>query len=554
MPGRAGRLWLAGGALTAAVATGAFVLLTGDEPPVVTATLRVLAIPVEVVDAAGESAAAVDAQLLEQGGTVRTGPGGRAAIEYSDGSVTRLDHATTLTLTTLDVTESGSSIVQATQDAGNTYHRVVGLSAAGNRFAVVTPTATVSVQGTVYAVLVGADGATTVAVFDGTVLVETAAGPVAVGPGFMVTVRADGSVLGPVPIPADLAGREWIWFNQCELDGDEDCPGVWPPTPGFDHLEIAPLSSEIVAGATVTYSVTAVGADGMPLGDVTAGAIITGPGCSGAICTPNVAGSHVVTAGYAGATVTAALTVTPGPLAAIGVTPGVAAVAAGTAHTFGAAGYDAFANPLGSVDAAFVMADGSCDGSSCSSTVVGDHIITAAFEEFSATAMLTVVPGPLARIAVSPESATVTAGSSQPYSATGFDTFDNPRGEVAAVFTIDGDPCQDGVCVSTVAGDHEVIAAAGTVSESAVLTVVPGPLYGIVIYPRATTVGYGQPVEYTAIGYDAHGNSRGAVAATYGITPGGTCQASWCLAYGPGTYVVTGYFHQLTSSATLTAN
>src|SRR3990170_1825609 len=199
MSGHAARLWIAVGVVTAAVAVGASVLLADDAPPVITATLRVLDQPVEVV-VAGDPVPATDGRNLEAGDTVRTGPGGRAAIEYSDGSVTRLDHDTEFTVVTLGP-DAGPRVIESVQVSGNSYHRVAGVYETGSRFDVATPGATV-----------------------------------AVAAGFMVIIGADGSVTGPVPIPEDFGDREWIWFNQCDLDGEDDCPGSWPPTPGFDHL------------------------------------------------------------------------------------------------------------------------------------------------------------------------------------------------------------------------------------------------------------------------------------------------------------------------------
>ena len=553
MSGHAARLWIAGGVVTAAVAVVAVVLLADDAPPVITATLRVLDLPVEVV-VAGDPVPATDGRNLEAGDTVRTGPGGRAAIEYSDGSVTRLDHDTEFTVVTLGPA-AGPRVIESVQVSGNSYHRVAGVYETGSRFDVSTPTATVSVQGTVYAVFVGPDGSITVAVIEGSVGVDASGTTVSVAAGFMVVIGADGSVIGPVPIPEDFGDREWIWFNQCDLDGEDDCPGSWPPTPGFDHLVITPASAEIVAGDAVAFTVTAVAANGAELGDVSAQAVIGGPACAGSVCAPEVAGSHTVTAGYAGSSVAATITVTPGPLAALVVLPRVAAVSAGGSQTFEVEGFDSFGNALGPVDAAWAIAGGSCVGSSCSATVAGDHIVTATTGELAATAVLMVMPGPLAGMTLTPETATVTAGTTQAYAVEGFDAFDNPRDPVAAVITVDGDPCPDGVCRRTLAGSHEVVAVSGTVTASAVLTVYPGPLYAIVIYPRTITVEYPWSVEYTAIGYDRYGNSRGPVAATYEITgsQGGWCEGSWCYPYASGSYTVTGYFGGKSSSATLLA-
>ncbi len=551
MSGHAARLLIAGGVVTAAVAVGAVVLLADDAPPAITATLRVLEHPVEVV-VAGTPIAATEGRRLEAGDTVRTGPGGRAAIEYSDGSITRLDHEAEFTVVALGSAD-GPRVIEGTQVSGNSYHRVSDIYETGSRFAVVTPTATISVQGTVYAVFVGPDGATAVVVIEGSVAVVGSGMTIAVSAGFMVSIGADGSVVGPVAIPADFGGREWIWFNQCELEAMLDCPGAWPPMPALDHLVITPATAEVVAGDSVSFAVTAVAADGAVLGDVSADVVVSGPGCTGSVCSPQLAGSHLVVAEYLGRTATATLSVVPGPLSALLVLPRVGAVVAGGTQTFDVEGYDSYGNALGPIDAVLSIDSGSCATSACSATAVGDHTVIAASGGLTATAVLMVMPGPLTRMTLTPESASVIAGTSQAYAVAGFDAFDNPRDPVSPIVTVDGDVCPEGVCLHTVAGGHEVVAVSGDVTVSASLLVVPGPLYAIVIYPRTVTVAYGQPVQYTATGYDAFGNSRGPVMAIYGITQGGSCQASSCMAFGPGTYTVTGYFNQESSSATLVA-
>ena len=84
---------------------------------------------------------------------MRTGPDGRASVEYFDGSLTRLDFDTSFTLVTLEELGDApaSRVIESSQAQGNSYHRVTELSDARSRFEIQTPTATASVipaQGT----------------------------------------------------------------------------------------------------------------------------------------------------------------------------------------------------------------------------------------------------------------------------------------------------------------------------------------------------------------------------------------------------------------------
>lgn len=197
---------------------------SSNVPPAPAATLQILAGAVEVRSGSGDFATALDGQEVRQGDTVATGSDGRAVITYRDGSVTRLDEDTTFTLAALEVLDSGGIAVEGEQHSGNTYHRVVEITDSASRFDVITPTASASVQGTVYAVFVAADGSSIVAVIEGVVIVEGAVGGVlVVSAGFMATVNPDGSIGEVVPIPDEVVDGEWIVYNQCELDDDGTC-------------------------------------------------------------------------------------------------------------------------------------------------------------------------------------------------------------------------------------------------------------------------------------------------------------------------------------------
>jgi PKD repeat protein len=186
------------------------------------ATLRLLGGQVAVQRGSGVFETGEDGTSLREGDTVRTGPGGRAAIEYFDGSLTRLDVDTSFTLVTLETLgdAAASRVIEGSQAEGNSYHRVAERTDAQSRFEIATPTATASVHGTGYALLVD-EGSTTIAVVEGVVTARGSAGPVEIPAGDMAIVRTDG-VVGPIQaIPSELLDGGWLKFNRC---ADQDTP------------------------------------------------------------------------------------------------------------------------------------------------------------------------------------------------------------------------------------------------------------------------------------------------------------------------------------------
>jgi len=185
------------------------------------ATLDIHAGVVEVSTDDVTFTAATDGQALTEGTTIRTGADGRAAIAYFDGSVTRLDHSTTFKIVTLQILDNDeqSKVIEGEQTSGNTYNRVTELTDSASRFEIETPTATASVQGTVYAVLINPDGSSVIAVLEGSVTSDG----VEIPEGTYVTVDEDGNVSEPQPIPEDLIDDEWIVYN-CEVDDGPECP------------------------------------------------------------------------------------------------------------------------------------------------------------------------------------------------------------------------------------------------------------------------------------------------------------------------------------------
>jgi ferric-dicitrate binding protein FerR (iron transport regulator) len=184
-----------------------------------TAALTVLVGAVQV-ERSGTSSftPAKTGRLLSTGDEVRTGEDGRAAITFPDGTITRLDSSTSLTIKALARATGGGLQVDLEQDAGKTWNNVKQL--AGDRsFKVRGPNSTTAdVRGTEFEVIVdrqpGGPALVRIDVWSGSVAVSGTSGAQAlVSTGQSTTVGPVGPPAPPAPIPPADAADGWTVFN-----------------------------------------------------------------------------------------------------------------------------------------------------------------------------------------------------------------------------------------------------------------------------------------------------------------------------------------------------
>ena len=173
-----------------------------------------------------------------------------------------------------------------------------------------------------------------------------------------------------------------------------------------------------------------------------------------------------------------------------------------------------------------------------------------------------VSPGPVDHIIIAPDTATITAGQSQPYTATAYDS-DGKAWDVTAETTFSIDPGAGGswsgsTYTSELAGTWTVTGTFDSLTDDATLTVEqvsPGPADHVIISPGTATVTASQSQSYTATAYDSEGKAWDVTAeTTFSIDPGasGSWSGSTYTSELAGTWTVTGTFDSLTDDATLT--
>jgi hypothetical protein len=181
-----------------------------------------------------------------------------------------------------------------------------------------------------------------------------------------------------------------------------------------------------------------------------------------------------------GKTGTATLQVSAGTLDHIVISPASATIAAGGSQGYTAQGFDSAGNPVGDVTAFTTFSispNGTCTGATCTATTAGAHTVTGNDAGKTSTASLTVNPGSLDHLALTPTSATIAAGGAQAYTAQGRDQYDNSLGDVTAATTFSIAPtgsCTAASCTATAAGGYTVTGTSNGKTGTASLTVTRG--------------------------------------------------------------------------------
>ena len=192
-----------------------------------------------------------------------------------------------------------------------------------------------------------------------------------------------------------------------------------------------------------------------------------------------------------------------------------------------------------------IAPDGSCAAASCTASLAGSHTVEGSSGGATGSASLQVTAsGVIARIVISPSSATITAGKSQTYTAQGYDASNNPIGDVTSSTTFAIGPdgsCSGNLCTATSAGAHTVTGNAGGATDTAALTVTASSLDHLGLTPASATIASGGSQTYSAEGFDQYNNSLGdaTAGATFTIAPNGSCADATCTASSSGTHTVS---------------
>jgi hypothetical protein len=301
-------------------------------------------------------------------------------------------------------------------------------------------------------------------------------------------------------------------------------------------LEITPNPQTLAINATQQFTVVGKDFAGVvvpvsPAWTATAGGAINASGMFTAGTVPGTF-ANSITASSNGKSATATVIVTAGPLATITLTPTPITLAIGATQQYVAVGKDAAGNVVAFTPTWSVIAGGGSINSSglfTAGTVSGTYTNTVQVNSgtIRATGTVTVTPGPLATLVVTPNPVTLNANATQQFSVVGKDANGN-----TVAFTPVWSVAAGGGTINATTGlftagttggtfANTVVATVGAISGTATVTVIALPLATITVTPSQVTLAPGATQQYTAVGMDAVGNIV-AITPAWSASAGGT--------------------------------
>lgn len=301
-------------------------------------------------------------------------------------------------------------------------------------------------------------------------------------------------------------------------------------------LELTPNPATVGPSGRVTFTATARDASGYPVPSSPTWELISGGGTldsSGVFTAGTVAGTYTntVRAVADGASATATVILQPGPIERIELSPSPATLAPGGSVRFSARVLDAHGNVrtdpvswrLTSSSAGTLNAQ---TGDFTASTQAGSYpnAILAEVDGRSASASVVIQPGALARLLLSPTTASLQVREAVTFTVQGLDEHGNevsltPTWEVlGGGGTIDA---RGTFTASTQVGTYSdtIRVSAGGMSASASVVVRPGPVVGVSLTPSNPTLLPRGTVQFSARATDAFGNELETLAPTWSAHP-----------------------------------
>jgi len=288
-------------------------------------------------------------------------------------------------------------------------------------------------------------------------------------------------------------------------------------------IAVTPSTATVIAGNTQQFTATGTYSDG-----TTQNLTSTATWKSSNVAVATVNSSGLATGAEKGTTTisaksgaiagTATLSVTLAVLTSISVTPANASLAAGQTQQFTATGTYSNGTTQNLTNLAkwssSATSVAAINGSGLATSIAqGTTTITAQGLGVSGSTTLTVAPLVLTSIAVSPSAASIAAGYTQAFTATG--TYSNGTTQnltstvqwsssLASVASISS----GGVASGIAQGTAGISASSGTIGGSAVLTVTAPALTSITITPASASIALGTTQQFTATGNYSDGSTQ----------------------------------------------
>jgi hypothetical protein len=226
----------------------------------------------------------------------------------------------------------------------------------------------------------------------------------------------------------------------------------------------------------------------------------------------SLVGSGYISAAQGVITALASVNVLPGTLFRISISPATIDIVVNGTQIFTLTGYDQFNNivkltgTVWSTDIGTILENNNTYAKLKSRVLVGSGYVNAAIGIIAASAEVKTIPDILHSIIVVPNSANITAGGIQNYSASGYDKFGNIV-SITPVWTTNVGLMEGSILkAQTVVGFGYVRASVGAIFGSADVDIIPDVLIKIMVLPDVVNVEVGSTQQFSAFGYDRFNN------------------------------------------------
>ncbi|HLF06195.1 MAG TPA: Ig-like domain-containing protein [Thermoplasmata archaeon] len=283
---------------------------------------------------------------------------------------------------------------------------------------------------------------------------------------------------------------------------------------GIARVDVTPASASITADQTRQFSAQAFDAQGKQVNSTFTWSASAGSVDQSGLYTPQKTGAHSVDATAVGGTKgSAQVTVAHGTQVSMQVSPQAPTIQADQTLKFALDAVDAKGNAWQISPASWAVSGagaGNIDASGLyTPQKTGTFTIEATDPSNSqkATTSVTVSPGAVSTVSVSPKAVSITADDTQQFSANALDSKGNPVSSGITWSASGGGVSPGGLYSPGKTGTFTVSATAGSISDSASVTVSPGKLAIIAVEPPTKTITADDTLSLTASGEDAKGNA-----------------------------------------------
>ena len=273
----------------------------------------------------------------------------------------------------------------------------------------------------------------------------------------------------------------------------------------------------------------------------------------------NKSGTYQVSAKTGGISAQVSVTIQGGStspkLARLVVTPSTTSVQTGKTLQFGVKGYDSTGKLMTGFPVYWSISSGggsiNSKGLLNAGSKAGRFIVTAASGSIRGTATVTILDpkaGKLAKIVVTPGSATVQIGKSFLFKATGYDVYHKVVPNVSLLWSVSkgaGSIDSKGLFKAGASiGRYTLTVKNGSIQATAAITIVDpqaGKVFRIIVSPASITLQTGNKAQFSAVGYDKYNKPTPNFLPKWTVSGGGNITSKGLFTAGnqAGSYTVT---------------